>query len=168
MTRIKTSSALSEFLERVTREAVGETLQEDERSRQGQMSSDLSDFHAPANKKDNDEVEEEETTDDADEEKTKKVVKKDLTKLGSADKEPKSVDIPTSKDVTGAGLSDVIDQLNTLRSGKSLKDKSVRKNLDAYMSALSAGERQSLFVFLSGLSQIMANNIPYLALVCRS
>ena len=46
-----------------------------------------------------------------------------------------------------------------IRSGSSLKDEKVRKNLDVYIAELSAGERQSLFVFLSGISQIVSSGV---------
>jgi hypothetical protein len=162
MADIKTSSALLRFLERVAKESVEEVLPpvyESERKEQARLGKDLEGLHA-SDKNKKDEVEEEEGTGkDTDGEKKKVVKKKDITKLGSADKEPKSVDIPTSKEVLGAGLRDVIDQLNMIRSGTSLKDEKVRKNLDAYIAALSSSERQSLFVFLSGISQIVSAGV---------
>ena len=167
MADIKTSSALVKFLERVAEESVREVLPtvfENERKKQGKMDKDLAGLRASdTNKKDDVEEEEDPKNDGAEEESgadgEKKIVKKDVTKLGSADKAPKDVDIPTSKEVLGAGLRDVIDQLNMIRSGTSLKDEKVRKNLDVYVSSLSSGERQSLFIFLNGISQIVSSGV---------
>ena len=162
MADIKTSFALARFLERVAEESVREALPpvyESERKRQAAADKDLEGLRASDENK-RDEVEEEEDTEkDSGDDKKKKVVKKDLTKLGSADKSTKDVKIPTSKEVMGAGLRDVIDQLNMIRSGTSLKDERVRKNLDAYIAGLSSGERQSLFVFLNGISQIVSGGV---------
>ncbi len=165
MADIKTSSALVRFLERVAEESVQEAMPpvyESERHQQAKKDKDLAGLRASDENKRDEVDEEEDASKDADAEKKprkKLAIKKDLTKLGSADKVAKDVEIPTSKEVLGAGLRDVIDQLNMIRSGSSLKDEKVRKNLDAYMAGLSAGERQSLFVFLSGISQIVSSGV---------
>ena len=43
--------------------------------------------------------------------------------------------------------ADIVDLLNTMRSGKTLKDEQVRKNFQAYFDALSGSERVALFSF---------------------
>ena len=46
-----------------------------------------------------------------------------------------------------------------LRSGKSTKDPDIKKKLSGYFDGLDPGERQALFILLSGLSQILAGGV---------
>ena len=46
-----------------------------------------------------------------------------------------------------------------MRSGKSANDKDVKSNLDEYFKSLTMGERQSLFVYLDALNQIMTAGV---------
>ena len=160
---IKDGASLSEFLkiisEELTLEAVNEA--QDERKVQDDMVDDLSDFQASdAEAEKEEDVEEAEDDADEDEEsEDKEKPKKDTTKLGSANPEPQKPDTPSGKELAGAGLSDVIKNLNKIRSGKSLKDEKTKRELNDYISSLADGEKQSLFVFLSGLSQIMAGGV---------
>lgn len=74
------------------------------------------------------------------------------------DKKPISPE-QTAKDLVDVTLDKVVDKLNMMRSGKSAKDKEVKANLDEYFKSLSMGERQSLFVFLDALNQIMTAGV---------
>lgn len=65
----------------------------------------------------------------------------------------------TAKDLVDVTLDKVVDKLNMMRSGKSANDKEVKSNLDEYFKTLSMGERQSLFVFLDALNQIMTAGV---------
>jgi len=157
---IKDDSSLSEFLkiisEELTKEALGEI--QDERQAQDDISDQLKDYKASESSDDTEEdVEEAEDEPEEDEESEKP--KKDTTKLGSANPKPSKVDTPSGKDLAGAGLGDVIKSLNKIRSGKSLKDEKTKKELNDYITSMADGEKQSLFVFLSGLSQIMAGGV---------
>ena len=49
--------------------------------------------------------------------------------------------------------------MNMMRSGKSSKDPETQKSLNAYFKGLNAGEKQALFVLLSGLTQILAGGV---------
>ncbi len=73
---------------------------------------------------------------------------------GTADS-PK-LDTPTKKQISKVTVGSVIDKLNALRGGRSLKDPKVRKSFDQYFNALSKGQRETLLVFLTGVSQILA------------
>jgi hypothetical protein len=79
--------------------------------------------------------------------------------LGSANPTPEKPSTPSSKEVLGADLGGVVKSLNKIRSGKSLKDELTKRELNDYLKSLSDGERQSLYVFLDGLSQIMAGGV---------
>jgi hypothetical protein len=54
----------------------------------------------------------------------------------------------------------VVDKLNAVRSGKSLRDDSVRKRLGEYFVDLNPTERLALFAFLEGLAEIVAADVP--------
>ncbi len=57
--------------------------------------------------------------------------------------------------------ADIVDLLNTMRSGKTLKDEEVRKNFQAYFDALSGSERVALFSFTQAIADIIAGeNTP--------
>ena len=52
--------------------------------------------------------------------------------------------------------ADIVDLLNTMRSGKTLKDEQVRKNFQSYFDALSGSERVALFSFSKAIADIIA------------
>jgi hypothetical protein len=157
---IKDGNSLSEFLKIISEELTKEALDEiqDERQAQDDISDQLKDYKASESSDDTDE-DVEEAEDDSEEDEESKKPKKDTTKLGSANPKPEKVDMPSRKDLAGAGLDDVIKSLNKIRSGKSLKDEKTKKELNDYITSLADAEKQSLFVFLSGLSQIMAGGV---------
>jgi len=53
-------------------------------------------------------------------------------------------------------VGSLIDKLNAMRGGKSLKDPGVKKSFTQYFEGLTTSERQSLLVFLTGIAQILA------------
>ena len=157
---LKTVDQLTSLLNMVAEASVKEVMSEisDEQKVQDQMSGELEDYRAPEGsdkEKDLDDEEVEEAEDEDAEEKPKK----DTTKLGSANPNPEKPSTPSSKEVIGADLGGVVKSLNKIRSGKSLKDEMTKRELNDYLKSLSDGERQSLYVFLDGLSQIMAGGV---------
>lgn len=65
----------------------------------------------------------------------------------------------TSKKGKDVDVEDVIDQLNALRSGKSLKDATVKKNFEEYFMSLKQSERVALLVFLKGIGQVLTGEV---------
>ena len=61
----------------------------------------------------------------------------------------------TKKKLERAKLQDVVKMLNVLRSGRSIKDPPIQKKLKAYLDGLPPDQRETLYVFLTGLSEIM-------------
>jgi hypothetical protein len=55
---------------------------------------------------------------------------------------------------------DIVDKLNTVRSGKSFKDSAVASAMQKYIEDLDAAERTALFAFLKGIAQIVTGEIP--------
>jgi hypothetical protein len=53
-------------------------------------------------------------------------------------------------------LEMVIDKFNTIRAGKSFKDKSIKQQMMQYFEKLSDDEKVALYAFLKGISQIVS------------
>ena len=158
---LKTVDQLTSLLNMVAEASVKEVMSEisDEQRVQSQMSSELEDFRAPEGSDKEEDLDDEEV-EEAEDEDAEGAPKKDTTKLGSANPNPEKPSTPSSKEVVGADLGGVVKSLNKIRSGKSLKDEKTKRELNDYLKSLSDGERQSLYVFLDGLSQIMAGGVP--------
>jgi len=160
---------LSSLVYKETLKVISETLDsqmgdnEEERSQQRKQAKQIQDRNLQAGDKDDDlqkeeeeEIETKETgvPSDADDPKDKEVRKDRTDGKGTADS-PK-LDTPSRKQISKVTVGSVIDKLNALRGGRSLKDASVRKSFDQYFNALSKGQRETLLVFLTGMSQILA------------
>jgi len=52
----------------------------------------------------------------------------------------------------------LIDKLNALRGGRSLKDPEVKKSFSQYLAGLTVREKQSLLIFLTGIAQVLAGS----------
>ena len=63
------------------------------------------------------------------------------------------------KELVDITVDEVVDKLNMMRSGQSANNKDIKKNLDEYFKSLSMGERQSLYVFLDALNQILSAGV---------
>lgn len=81
---------------------------------------------------------------DTDVQQTSKTGDDEKKKLEQGDVEPK----------------DVIEKLNSIRSGRSFKDSAVGPAMEEYVSSLSVAERTALFAFLKGIAQIVTGEIP--------
>jgi hypothetical protein len=56
-------------------------------------------------------------------------------------------------------VDDIIERINTVRSGKSIKDENVRRELDEYVNQFNEDEKTALLAFLEGLGQILTSGI---------
>jgi len=54
---------------------------------------------------------------------------------------------------------DIIDKLNTIRSGKSFKDENISAQMEEYVDSLEQPEKVALLAFLKGISQIVTGEI---------
>jgi len=136
---------LDRIVETATRLSLLEALgtEDEEKMRQKKLEDELSALKSGSKKSSKDEVEEGEEAADAAPETDKK------------DPETPTPAIPTEEEVVEATVDDIVDKLNMLRSGKSTKDEEVRDQLAAYWDTMQPGEQQSLFAYLTGLTQIM-------------
>lgn len=57
-------------------------------------------------------------------------------------------------------VKDIVEKLNSIRSGKSFKDDAVKNSMDEYINSLSSAERVALLAFLKGIAQIVTGEIP--------
>lgn len=67
---------------------------------------------------------------------------------------------PDKKTLKNPPISAVIDKVNALRGGKSLKDADVRKSFEQYYRSLANAEQQSLLLFLTGIAQVLSEVEP--------
>lgn len=73
----------------------------------------------------------------------------------------KTTDDTTEKLKKGeVSTEDIVDKLNLIRSGKSLKDEQIASKMDEYIQSLTKPERVALLAFLKGLSQVITADIP--------
>jgi hypothetical protein len=75
---------------------------------------------------------------------------------GKGTKDSPKLDTPGQKQLQSPSVGAVIDKLNALRGGRSLKDAEVKKSFSQYFKNLTSSERTSLLAFLTGMSQILA------------
>lgn len=75
--------------------------------------------------------------------------------LAEAD-EASDVDSMKTGNVT---VDQVIEKLNSIRSGKSFKEEQIKNSLSSYMDSLDEAEKVALLAFLKGISQIVTGEI---------
>jgi hypothetical protein len=56
-------------------------------------------------------------------------------------------------------LDDIVDKLNTIRSGKSFKDSAVQSHFQEYFQSLKEPERVAMLAFLKGIAQIVTGEV---------
>jgi len=86
----------------------------------------------------------------------------DEKKDDSQDKETSSKTVDSEKEKLKKGdikSKDIVDKLNTIRSGKSFKDSAISSKLDEYVESLSKAEKVALLAFLKGLAQIVTGEV---------
>lgn len=139
--KINDGRSLSKAIQAIIQESVEEELAKNaqqERQRQTNQSSKPLD-------------EEDETKSSADDESSKssKTMDDEKSKLKKGD-------------ITA---EDVIEKLNSIRSGKSFKDEEVKNKLSEYVESLSKAEKTALFAFLKGIAQLVTGEFEPTAAV---
>ncbi len=56
-------------------------------------------------------------------------------------------------------VKNIVDQLNALRSGRSLKDADVKEQLDRYFEGLEDSEKEAMHAYLKGIAQILSGQV---------
>ena len=155
--RLETRRAISQILESKLSNGSGD--EDQERRRQDSQSKAISSRGLNASDDPSKKDEAEDDTDDKSADKKEKSSdekkREDRTKgRGTADS-PKLKD-PGKKQLENPTVKSVVDKLNALRGGRSLKDPEVKKSFEQYYNGLTTPERQSLVVFLTGIAQVLA------------
>ena len=138
----------------------------DERRRQKRMADTIKKrgLHAADNASDVDEAEDDEEQGDTEDKETgvptpeggkEDAPRKDRSK-GKGTPDSKKLRVPTESEIKKVTVGGVIDKLNAMRGGKSLKDPDVKKSFQQYFNSLTKRERESLLVFMTGMAQILA------------
>jgi len=157
---IETSEQLRSFLKTIVEQSVHDAqdvVAEEERKRQLELYKKM---------QEQEEVEEEaeeteEETESSDEEpstekKSSEESEKDpMNRPAAADRAPEKPKTPEDVD-----LKNILYSINQIRSGRSLKDRFVKDNLNDYFNRLNPVERLALSEFLEGLSDVIVDGVP--------
>jgi hypothetical protein len=146
--KLDTKHKLDHFLKTLVENSVSHVVKEmegDEKDRQDAMLKNLKGLKASDSKKD---------VEEGDEEEVIKVVGRSEDAEDSPEVPTGKEDIETKlkKEVT---LTDLVDSLNLMRSGKSLKDAEIKNNIKEFFDGLTTPERQSMYVYINALAGIM-------------
>lgn len=138
--KTQTGTSLSKAIENIVKESLKSSLYQnavDEKEKQKKVVGEEDDIFADEEGKDKSK------SSAQGEETSSKTVDDEKEKLKKGDIKPK----------------DIVDKLNTIRSGKSFKDSAIASKLDEYVESLSRAEKVALLAFLKGLSQIVTGEI---------
>jgi len=148
---LKTSDELHNFLESIIEQSVNsaqDIVAEEEKKRQLELYQKMQEQE--------EEISDEEVDEEVDEEETEKEAEKDpMQRPPASERAPEKPKTPDDVD-----LKNILYSINQIRSGRSLKDREVRDNLDDYFNRLSPVERLALSEFLAGLSDVIVDGVP--------
>ena len=126
----------------------------DEKKRQKAASAEISkrDLRASDSSKKVKEAEDE--SEPAAEEKKKR---EDRTG-GKGTPDSKKAKTPDQKKFANPTMVDIVDKINVIRGGGSLKDSGVRKSFETYFNSLNLEEKQALLIYLTGVAQVLVGS----------
>ena len=145
-----TTDELEKFIREATIDALGDALEPIRKAELERQKTQSRDVKGLRSKKSTHEVEEA----DEDEEEAPEEPEEGEGEGELASKVP----TVTKKKLEKAKLQDVVKMLNVLRSGRSIKDPPIQKKLKAYLDQLAPEQRETLYIFLTGLSEIMVGD----------
>lgn len=160
MINIKTEKELNKFLKIVAEEAVKETriiLEEKGINSDPFVNNFQKRLESDGLLEQESEEEEEETEKKKEEEETEKKQEEE-EETEDNDKNPardKALSLGGYDSEAGASFDSVMTAINTLRAGRSLKDKEIKTELNDYYDRLDENEREILLLFLKELSKIL-------------
>jgi hypothetical protein len=163
--KMSKNNKIRKFLRQIVEESVNETLGvliEDERGRQDRITTDTDALNKTKKTKSSGEVDEAEDQEEEASEESEEVdseEKKGPSKGTKHAEDGKRNIVLRPEEVTEVDVYDIIEMLNLMRSGKSLKDDETRKKIEAYFDGLDPGERQSLLIFVTALTHIMSGGV---------
>ena len=137
--RINSGESLQTFFTRVVKEGIKSSLAQralDEKEKQDK-------FGGGDDSGSDDLFGSDDSGDDDEEDTTSKTMDDEKEKLAHGNVEPK----------------DIIERLNSIRSGKSFKDEKVAGAMEEYIGSLSKAEKVALLAFLKGIAQIVTGDV---------
>lgn len=146
----------------ILREKASDDVAEEERKKQNKMKREIKKVKEISEEEDEEASGDEEKSSDeeggeeeGDEEKGEEGgdEKKDSKKKGlpGAEELKKSpVELPEN-----IGGAEIVDRVNKIRAGSSLKDEKVQKKIDTYVMSLSADQQKSMYTYLDALARII-------------
>ena len=149
---------LEELVESLVRESIKETygpvLVADEEARKQQLaSSEIDNLHLRAPKKSEKNIDDDKEIDEEEEVKLS-------TSISSEEKEENKPKVEFTKELPDViKVEQIIDTLNLIRSGPSLKDEGLLERFSEYFGALNASEKVALLGFLDGISQVIVGGV---------
>ena len=141
-TKSQARTSLSKAIDDIVRESLKSSLYQnavDEKEKQKKMMGEDEDIFSDEGESEGDSKSDK----GSDEETSSKTIDDEKEKLKKGDIKPK----------------DIVDKLNTIRSGKSFKDSAIATKLDEYVESLSKAKKVALLAFLKGLAQIVTGEI---------
>lgn len=150
---------------RVIKETLGSQLSDDneEKRRQERLAKEIGKRKLNAEDKPEDVDEAEEEAEEEVEEKTTDTgvpapenKKREDRTGGKGTADSPKLRTPTASQIEKPTIKGIIDKINVLRGGASLKDPKIKKSFMQYFNGLTSSEREALLVFLTGISQILA------------
>ena len=157
---IETSEQLRSFLKTIVEQSVHDAqdvVAEEERKRQLELYKKMQEQEEV--KEEAEETEEETESSDEEpstEKKSSEESEKDpMNRPAAADRAPEKPKTPEDVD-----LKNILYSINQIRSGRSLKDRFVKDNLNDYFNRLNPVERLALSEFLEGLSDVIVDGVP--------
>ena len=142
---------LRSLVERCVHDSLSETighLLENEEKAQKDVQSKLKPFrHSEGDEESSDEQDEPIRPSGEDDEKSVEM---------DAEEGEVELKVLTPEEMSEVDVEAIIDEINKMRSGESLKDQDIREQLASYFDVLNAPERKMLFSYLQGLAQIMS------------
>ncbi len=150
---------LEELVESLVLESIRETYgpvlvgDGEEARKQNALSSEIEDLHLRAPKKKEKNIDDDDKEIDEEEE-----VK--LTASTSEKEEENKPKVEFTKELPDViEVEQIIDTLNLIRSGPSLKDEGLLERFSEYFGALSSSEKIALLGFLDGISQVIVGGV---------
>lgn len=135
---------------------LGNPSEEEERERQRQQSREASARGVASSDKDSKKTDEAEDTSEDEKDKASDDKKREDRTGGKGTADSPKMKTPDLGQLKKPTVNSVIDKLNALRGGKSLKEPEVRKSFAQYFDSLNTAERQSLLLFVTGIAQILS------------
>lgn len=127
----------------VLRETSSDEVAEEERKKQNKMKREIKKV-----KEISEEEEEGEGGEEGGEKGKEKEKKKGLPGAEGLRKSP--VELPEN-----IGGAEIVDRVNKIRAGSSLKDEKVQKKIDTYVMSLSTDQQKSMYTYLDALARII-------------